>query len=60
MTEREFQLHFARACIAQARVFAQRENPHVSAFAFVLLEMAGQARRDAQAITEVAQGELFA
>ena len=60
MTEREFLLHFARVCIAQARVFAQREKHHVSAFAFVLLEMAGQARRDAQAITDAAQGDLFA
>ena len=60
MTEREFQLHFARVCIAQSRAISARENTHVAAFGWTLLDWAANARRDAQAITDVAQGELFA
>ena len=59
MTERDFLIHYGRVLIAQARTFARRENSHVAAFAFVLLEMAAQARCDAQAITDIAQGDLF-
>ena len=60
MTEREFLLHFARVCLAQSRAISQRGNTHVAAFGWTLLDWAANARRDAQAITDAAQGDLFA
>ena len=60
MTEREFLIHYARVCLAQSRAISARGNTHVAAFGWTLLDWAANARRDAQAITEVAQRELFA
>ena len=59
MTEREFQIYFARVCLAQCRVFRMREVPGVANFFWTLLGMAQGARRKAAAMRDP-QGDLFA
>ena len=59
MTERDFQIYFARVCLAQCRVFRRREVPEVSNFFWTLLAMAREARRKAEEMRDP-QGDLFA
>lgn len=62
LTDRQFRIHMARVYLAQARVWRQRAAtmPWYGRSFFQYLDYAAKARREAAAMCETAQGELFA
>lgn len=58
MSDRAFQIHYAKVLLAQARHFRTRQ-PHNRNFCFALLAWAAKARRNAMAMREPVQGSLL-
>jgi hypothetical protein len=62
LTERQFRIHMARVYLAQARVWRLRaaELPWYWRSFWQYLECAAKCRREAMAMNDAPQGELFA